>query len=902
MRSVQAARFHVVVPAHAVLALILCVLGSPAAPKAAAAPLMRVLRAESPNADLLSNGNFEQAFGAGLPGWHAAPQRFVLAPGQGRGGSQSIRCENQNEGDWTGASQTLTLDRTNVFPLVMRGWSRAENVSGTSDNDYSLYVDIVYQDGTPLWGQTANFRTGTHDWQERELMILPQKPVRTLTIHCLLRRHTGIAWFDDIRVEEIQATGGALLFQGVPVVPLPPSRAGSEAESTSATSDGLEISRQDNRIATLKVDGRDLAANAPSGFMVRDVAANSDFFGFSRGQCPELGLELRTDYRAEADHLVVEGRLKDTRHRDRAVTLVFALPIEAAGWRWGDDIRHSRIIRGREDYQNLVNIRCGATGGMSLYPLAAISGQHEALALALDMAHPAQYRLGYHSGTHQLYIAYDFGLAPETRRFPGAADFRFVLFRFDPHWGFRGAWAKLMRIFPDYFQVRSRDQGLWMPFTDISTVEGWQDFGFKYHEGDNNVAWDDAHDILSFRYTEPMTWWMPMAKASPRSTVEARRERDRLAQSGKGINREMAQLSYAAAMYDETGQPALLFRNEPWCNGAIWSLNPNPGLHSTPPSGVDEQRATPLNAATVHWNDTIRSDLYGPSAKAHLDGEYLDSIEGYVTADLNFRREHFRDTTVPLTFASDTREPALFKGLAVFEFTRWIGQEVHRLGKLTFANGVPYRFTYLCPWLDVLGTETDWVQGGRYQPASDEQMSLWRTLSGAKPYLLLMNTDYDVFNASMVERYFQRSLFYGMFPGMFSHNAAENPYWQNPKWYNRDRPLFKRYLPLIKQTAEAGWQPITGATCDNPQIFLERFGPDSGGRVYLTAFNDTDREQVGQLQLDASVLPQNGASKPVELLSRSVPGDGSSWKVSLGPQQVKVFQVAVGLKSSTPSR
>ena len=51
----------------------------------------------------------------------------------------------------------------------------------------------------------------------------------------------------------------------------------------------------------------------------------------------------------------------------------------------------------------------------------------------------------------------------------------------------------------------------------------------------------------------------------------------------------------------------------------------------------------------------------------------------------------------------------------MFEFTKWFCDDVHRLGKLTFANGVPYRFTFLCPWLDVMGTETDWLRGGKYR-------------------------------------------------------------------------------------------------------------------------------------------------------------------------------------------
>jgi hypothetical protein len=54
-------------------------------------------------------------------------------------------------------------------------------------------------------------------------------------------------------------------------------------------------------------------------------------------------------------------------------------------------------------------------------------------------------------------------------------------------------------------------------------------------------------------------------------------------------------------------------------------------------------------------------------------------------------------------------------------------------------------------------------------------MDLLRSMSGAKPYLLLMNTDYDRFTPDLVEKYFQRCLFYGMWPGFFSHNAADRP-------------------------------------------------------------------------------------------------------------------------------
>jgi hypothetical protein len=272
---------------------------------------------------------------------------------------------------------------------------------------------------------------------------------------------------------------------------------------------------------------------------------------------------------------------------------------------------------------------------------------------------------------------------------------------------------------------------------------------------------------------------MSMAPELPRTEAEALRVRDEYAAGPPSTQQRIAVVSRTAAMLTAKGGPALLFRNEPWANGAVWSLNPNPYLPEQP------------NAATVHWNPTLKEQLYGPQAKGTLDGEYLDSLEGYVTAEMNFRREHFAASTVPLTFATDWFRPVLFKGLAVTEFTRWISEDLHSMGKLCFANGVPYRFGgLLFPWLDVMGTETDWLSNGNFNPPPFPDGVVAHAFRG-KPYLLLMNTRYDQFGTELVERYFQRALFYGIYPSMFSHNASENPYWRNPTWYNRDRALFK---------------------------------------------------------------------------------------------------------------
>src|SRR5262249_19168016 len=234
---------------------------------------------------LLRNGGFEQLQGDRLADWVAAPQGFSLDAKAGRNGTQGLCCENRTGVGWVGASQRIVLNRTNAAPVVVKGWSRAEEVSGGSDSDFSIYVDLLYADGTPLWGQTANFRTGSHDWEHREVRILPEKPVKSLTVNCLLRRHTGKAWFDDVSVEELAAPDGAFLYEGTPVVSAGAVTIGNGPKQIYTTSDGLELGMQNTSVASLRLSGRDLTGPGPSGFLARDVGADSDIYAFSGGTC-----------------------------------------------------------------------------------------------------------------------------------------------------------------------------------------------------------------------------------------------------------------------------------------------------------------------------------------------------------------------------------------------------------------------------------------------------------------------------------------------------------------------------------------------------------------------------------------------------------------------------------------
>lgn len=694
-------------------------------------------------------------------------------------------CDNGMDAEvQRGAGQTVELNQTRPEPIVATAWSKAEGVTGSPNSNYSLYLDLQLADGTNLWGQAAAFRVGTHDWQRRRVVVLPDKPIKRASVYLFLRQHAGKAYFRDAELHVAKTPAAASTFDSLPVVP---KNAGHE------------------------------------GFLVRDVAAGSGFVHIGRRA---LGLSLQCKKTERSGATFFDVTLSDTTGKDRAVTLVYTVPVAADGLRWLQDPRRDMAVQTDREYVNAARFGVGANGRLSRYPLGAVANASRGAALGIDMARPAFYRIGYNAPSGELFLAYDVGLAPEKP----TARVRFCHFSFDPKWNFRGALARYYEIFPGHFRCRTPQQGLWMPFAKISQVDGWKDFGFKFKEGGNETKWDDEHDIITFRYTEPMTWWMPMPPDMPRNIDAALAEARRLADQQGNV---WAKALFTSGFHNESGQFVAQLRDKPWCNGAVWSINSIPGV------------AGDVTHFKNQWNPAIREKLYGPKRSADLDGEYVDSSEGSVTDELNFRRDHFAAADAPLCFSIETHRPAIFRGLVAFEYVRSIARDMHGMDKLMMANGAPTRLCWLAPMLDVMGTETNWHRGGRWRPMSDAEMLYRRAMCKGKPYCFLMNTPFEDFSHRLVEKYMKRSLAYGMFPGFFSHNASQGQYFTRPKLYNRDRPLFVKYVPLCKLVAEAGWEPITRARCDNRSVYLERFGSR-----YLTVLNDSPKRQTATIRLE----------------------------------------------------
>ena len=210
-----------------------------------------------------------------------------------------------------------------------------------------------------------------------------------------------------------------------------------------------------------------------------------------------------------------------------------------------------------------------------------------------------------------------------------------------------------------------------------------------------------------------------------------------------------------------------------------------------------------------------------------------------------------------------------------------------------FGNALAVRFYYFAPHFDVLGTEHGWIcRDGKWSPEAEDRTNYRRALCYRKPFLMLLNTDFNHLTYGVVEKYMRRCAFFGLFPSMFSSDAYHNRHVDDPKHHDRDRPLFKKYLPIILDMARAGWCPVTHARCPNNAIRIERFG--EGPRVFLSVMNtDKQASQPAEITFDrqAMGLPDREAEVTELLSERQVPSAQGRLSMAIAPDDVVVLRL-----------
>ncbi|MEQ8821131.1 MAG: hypothetical protein RLY93_12890 [Sumerlaeia bacterium] len=284
-----------------------------------------------------------------------------------------------------------------------------------------------------------------------------------------------------------------------------------------------------------------------------------------------------------------------------------------------------------------------------------------------------------------------------------------------------------------------------------------------------------------------------------------------------------------------------------------------------------------------------------------VTGFYLDSFEGWEAVQLDYRAANNALSPYPLTFHPATGAVGQINMWHNFAFAEEAARRVHQNGHLLMANTALYKFGWSGPLLDVLGIETNWGGGEHLTPPSIDMMDFIRTLSYQKPYCFLQNVPFDRFRGKKVEQYFARCLHYGMWPGFFSHDAASDPYWENARLYNEDRWLSLKFMAPQGLLTSMGWEPITLASLDRPDLLAERWGggayrgtPLNTRRVGFTLYNPSDVGRRGRVTLDPALFgdsPDVVAWDLIQGKRLSLSEDGRSFEADVAPLDVRAILV-----------
>ncbi len=543
------------------------------------------------------------------------------------------------------------------------------------------------------------------------------------------------------------------------------------------------------------------------------------------------GRLLKFDLAVQGDSLPARGLL-----------LRVQFPFDARGWRWSDDMQTARVIADGKLYENVRSLRAFADlpewadqpdlrMGYSNRNFCTVAAGPVGACLAAPIDRPCLFRTAYDAKARRLQIVYDFALSPRTRE-PNAARFSFDLYACDPRWAFRDALATYYQAYPELFRNYIEEPGQWMAFTRLSDIDNANEFYFGLQEGAPEPEYDDRIGVLSTVYFthagmgaripgfDPEKQPLPPYDVQVKAMEAAFKRRT-------GIDG----LYHKVGLYNAAGRLDV----RPWKVYAhlIAQFNLDPDL----PYGAWTLRRA------LRLIESVQEKRH-----ARLDGFYYDGL----SSGLNYRPDHFRTADAPCLWDPRAKKPFLNNFFSSCEFARAAAERLRPRGRITMMNGALHASFFVAPWLDVLGSET-----GLRIPR--ESFNYIRATTYHKPFLTLLKGNYEQkLGHAQIELFMKRCLAYGVFPGFFdwppSGLGPGGRYWDHPRYYERDRGLFRKYLPLCRALAKAGWEPVTHASCDGKGVFVERFGPDPDGVVWLTLLNETQQTQRVRLTIDAAAL------------------------------------------------
>jgi len=534
----------------------------------------------------------------------------------------------------------------------------------------------------------------------------------------------------------------------------------------------------------------------------------------------------------EAGRVKVQGELKSS--EDRCVRVRVGSGVNPSGWTWHEDTRFEEVVEPDSAARSRTcPIPLGGDERISVYPLGVISSTGGSICVETDLAEPRIYEILEEPQSAFFGIQYDLGMTMRTSNFPGRATFScaFISRGPDKENAFRRALFDLYRRHTGFARKDSITSASSVLLADMSGVEHIQDFGIGFSVNGQGSSGNRKQDILDLGYMEPWIYWLPMPPDMPRTPANAMLVMQMLA-GEPGRRGELAVSTLLGGVQEKDESMAMSFVDVPWNDGAKIVVNTDPDIRLTP--------SLPINRAMSEWREAQRI-----LTDEQADGIYLDSSTSYSVAD--YRSAAMGVADYPCTFQSGVLEPCLANFASAWEYVSLLSSALAQDDKILMGAYSCDTGPFFAPLFDVLQEEVRWMEDGTYHRFSDKEMNVRRALAGKKPFCFLLTTDPDNLSENNVHRYFADCLFWGFLPGFFGSSDGAS-YWAMETLYERDRTLFKTYMPLIQRLADAGWEPVGFAGCDESNGWVECFG--TGPVYHVTLRNTQANRQICTLHAE----------------------------------------------------
>ncbi len=536
------------------------------------------------------------------------------------------------------------------------------------------------------------------------------------------------------------------------------------------------------------------------------------------------GLSFEVTYEAHEGFISVHGEVRNLKGGDRAFELTFALPVAAEGWRWWDDAHRNRVISSG-GYENAISAIFDGWLPISLYPYAGIEDGNGGLALALPPDRPQLALLRYDADPGRFEAVFHLGISPRAAKLENRATFDLLIYRFDPEWGFRSVIERHARIYPQIYNTdlpiydyRGAEQGYFLSPQGVELVK-------KYDEQGIYTAQSTPMDLaIKVRPSD-----------TPRPALgEIIQVLDELAQSSKPGAPEFAQAIRQSAAVDTNGDWILksvgVFSWDLAHWEAAWAANLDP----------DEGFAQWL----LDWR-IDRAFEATEGIGAHLDGVQIDNFMSTPAIDL--RPEALQHADRTLTYSPHNYQPGVHNGFAMFEYLQFLRDYLaENWGE---DRGISVNFwglghpNYLAGFIDGFGGEGN-TPDGRGENWNPEILDYRRAVAYHKPLLFANQTPNLTEEAA--RRFRALALLYGVWPRQGPHGSG---------WSPAVNGIIEETAALVEQYWQAGWEPVTYAKTDDPDIWVERFGRDPGGGIFFAVYNAADDVSTAfTLVIDAAAL------------------------------------------------